>query len=66
MRDYKEVLDEHRELKMKLAELEGEMTNCIQQFQGTLEKAIACGLVRPAIPVAPGYTRYLREKFNRQ
>ena len=66
MRDYKEVLDEHRELKMKLAELEGEMTNCIQKFQGTLEEAIAYGLVRPAIPVAPGYTRYLREKFNRQ
>lgn len=66
MKDYKEVLDEHRELKMKLAELEGEMINCIQQFQGTLEEAIAYGLVRPAIPVAPRYIKYLREKFNKQ
>lgn len=65
MRDYKVILDEHRELKMQLTTLEAELTNCISQFSGTLEEAIGMGLVRPSIPIPSGYTRYLREKFNR-
>lgn len=65
MRDYKVILDEHRELKMKMADLESELTACISQFGGTLEEAIGRGLVRPTIPLPSGYVRFLREKFNR-
>jgi hypothetical protein len=58
---FKELKDEHRRAKMAQMDLEHQMAEEVMHFNGTLQQAIDCGMVKYNFPV-PRHSRLNREQ----
>ena len=58
----KELINKRAEFKNEIRFIESELLQYLIGYQGTVEEAIAEGLVKPTFPVPPGYMRHLRDR----
>jgi len=59
--DVKELLAAREHHRDEIRFIETELLRYLRMYQGSVEEAIAEGLVKPAFPTPPGYMRHLRE-----
>ena len=60
--DIKELLNKRQDLKMELREVEHELINVVENFEGTLNEAVRLGLVKFNFTVPQGYYRSIHNR----
>jgi len=60
-----EVVQERRELKQRINQIDYELLAALKSFEGTLQEALDGGLVKPAFPMPSGYRRSREDRIRR-
>ena len=60
MRDFREMLADQQDAKMKLREVSQEMADYASRFDGTLKEALQMGIVRLNFTSPSGFAEWLR------
>jgi|AntAceMinimDraft_18_1070375.scaffolds.fasta_scaffold101520_1 hypothetical protein len=59
-----ELVEERREFKDKIRQIDQDLLRALREFDGTLQEALDSGLVKPAFPLPNGYHRMRRERLQ--